>query len=463
MSEELALKTATDLLHGYRRLDFSPLEATEAVLRRIARLDPKLNAFTLIDTEGALKAARASTERWAKRSPDGRIDGVPITIKDLVLTKGWPTLRGSKAIDAAQPWTDDAPSVAFLRAENPVILGKTTTPEFGWKGVTDSPLTGITHNPWNLEKTPGGSSGGAAAAAAAGLGALHIGTDGGGSIRIPAGFTGIVGMKASFARVPAWPASPFGTLSHVGPMARSVSDTALMLTVMAQPDARDWYQHPRPCEDYRHGLDGGVGGLRIAYARTLAGATVDPEIAALVEAAALGFRALGATVDEVAPDLPDTNPVFRILWFAGAANLLRSYTPEQQALMDPGLREIAAEGQRIGLLDYLAAQKARESVGQTMKAFHQRYDLLLTPTLPIPAFEAGIEFLPGQQRWPDWTPFSYPFNLTQQPAITVPAGLTRTGLPAGLQIVGPMHEDGLVLRAAAAYERAVGPFPMPKL
>ena len=463
MTEDLALLTATDLLRGYRRRSFSPLEVTEAVLRRLARLDPKLNAFVLIDTEGVLRAARASTERWAKRKPEGRVDGVPTTIKDLILTKGWPTLRGSKAIDARQPWPDDAPTVAHLRAENALILGKTTTPEFGWKGVTDSPLSGITRNPWNLAKTPGGSSGGAAAAAAAGLGALHIGTDGGGSIRIPAGFTGIVGLKPSFGRVPAWPASPFGTLAHLGPMTRSVADAALMLTVMAQPDARDWYQLPHPCQDFRHGLEAGVGGLRIAYARTLAGAVVDPEIAALVETAAARFRELGATVEEAAPDLPDTGPVFRILWFAGAANLLRAYAPEQQAAMDKGLLEVAAEGARIGLLDYLAAQKARESVGQTMRAFHRRYDLLLLPSLPIPAFDAGQERPPGQGSWVDWTPFSYPFNLSQQPAISVPAGLTKAGLPGGLQIVGPMHHDALVLRAAAAYEKVAGPFPLPQM
>jgi aspartyl-tRNA(Asn)/glutamyl-tRNA(Gln) amidotransferase subunit A len=463
MTGELALLSATELLHGYRRKQFSPLEVTEAVLRRIAALDSKLNAFILLDPEGALAAARASTERWAKRKPVGRVDGVPTTVKDLILTKGWPTLRGSKAVDATQPWTDDAPSVAPLRAEGAILLGKTTTPEFGWKGVTDSPLTGITRNPWNPAKTPGGSSGGAAAAAAAGFGALHFGTDGGGSIRIPAGFTGIVGLKPSFGRVPAFPASPFGTLAHIGPMARTVADTALMLTVMAQPDARDWYQFPHPCQDFRHGLEDGVGGLRIAVAKTLAGAAVDPEVAALVATAAARFAELGAVVGEAAPDLPDCNPIFRILWFAGAANLLRSYTPEQRAQMDQGLLEVASEGARIGILDYLAATKARESVGQAMKAFHRRYDLLLLPTLPVVAFEAGVERPPGQGRWTDWTPFSYPFNLSQQPAISVPAGLTKSGLPVGLQIVGPMHDDALVLRAAAAYEKLAGPFPLPKL
>jgi aspartyl-tRNA(Asn)/glutamyl-tRNA(Gln) amidotransferase subunit A len=463
MSEELAGLSATALLHGYRRRQFSPLEAVEAVLRRIARLDPRLNAFILLDPEGALAAARAATERWARRKPIGRIDGVPTTVKDLILTKGWPTLRGSKAVDAQQPWTEDAPTVAHLRAEGAIFLGKTTTPEFGWKGVTDSPLTGITRNPWNPAKTPGGSSGGAAAAAAAGLGALHIGTDGGGSIRIPAGFSGIVGLKPSFGRVPAFPASPFGTLAHIGPMARSVADVALMLTVMAQPDSRDWYQFPHPCQDFRHGLDGGVGGLRIAVARTLAGAAVDPKVAALVAKAAGRFAELGAVVEEAAPDLPDCNPIFQILWFSGAANLLRAYTPEQKAAMDKGLVEVADEGARIGILDYLAAQKAREAVGQTMKAFHRRYDLLLLPTLPVAAFDAGLERPPGQGRWTDWTPFTYPFNLSQQPAISVPAGLTADGLPVGLQIVGPMHDDGLVLRAAAAYESVAGPFPLPKL
>ena len=236
MSQDPALLSAVELVELYRARKLSPVEATKAALERIEKHNPRFNAFCLVDEPGALAAARASEERWAKGRPQGRVDGVPATVKDLLITKGWPTLRGSKAVDPKQAWEEDAPSVARLREEGAVLLGKTTTPEFGWKGVTDSPLTGITRNPWNPDKTPGGSSGGAAVAAACGMGALHLGTDGGGSIRIPAGFTGIVGLKQSYGRVPASPLSPFGTLAHIGPMTRTVADAALMLSVIARPD-----------------------------------------------------------------------------------------------------------------------------------------------------------------------------------------------------------------------------------
>ncbi len=463
MSETLALLSAGSLLHGYRTKRFSPSEVMADILARIERHDGTLNAFCLLDAEGATKAAAAASDRWARSAPSGRLDGVPATIKDLLLTRGWPTLRGSRTVDPGQRWDEDAPCVAQLRDEGAIFLGKTTTPEFGWKGVTDSPLTGITRNPWDPSKTPGGSSGGAAAACAAGFGALHVGTDGGGSIRIPAGFSGIVGLKPSFGRVAAYPASPFGTLAHIGPMTRTVNDSALMLTVMSQRDARDWYQLPTRCHDYRQDLDTRLGGLRVAFMPTIAGAEVDPEIAALVATAARRFGELGATVEEAAPDLPDCGPIFRILWFAGAANLLRAHDEAQRELLDPGLRDVAAEGAKIGLLDYLAAVKAREAVGLAMKRFHETYDLLLTPTLPIPAFEAGKEQPGPVGRWVDWTPFSYPINLSQQPAASVPCGLTKAGLPAGLHIVGPPHQDGMVLKAAAAYEALVEGFPLPTL
>lgn len=463
MSDELCLLSATQLLHGYRLKRFSPLEVAEAILKRIDRLDPKLNAFCLRDDDAVRQAARASSDRWAKGSPEGRLDGVPTTIKDLLLTKGWPTLRGSTLVDRDQPWGEDAPSVANLRAENALFLGKTTTPEFGWKGVTDSKLTGITRNPWNLERTPGGSSGGAAAACAAGLGALHYGTDGGGSIRIPAGFSGIFGIKPSFGRVPAYPASPFGTVAHVGPMTRTVADAALMLTVMTKPDIRDWYQLPHPCDDFRQDLEPRLAGLRVAYSPTLNGQPVQPAVARLVEAAALRFRELGATVVEATPKIPDCGPIFRILWFVGAAHFLSAFTPEQRKQIDPGLQRAAEEGAKVQLFDYIATMKARESLGAALKRFHADHDLLLLPTLPIVAFEAGLERPPGQDGWTDWTPFSYPFNLSQQPAATVPCGLTDEGLPAGLQIVGPPHRDDLVLKAAHAYEMLVGGFPAPPM
>src|SRR6185437_2384632 len=235
----------------------------------------RLNAFCVVDADRALRAARESEARWMRGTPVGLLDGVPVSIKDLLLTTGWPTLRGSRTVDADQTWNEDAPAVARLREHRAILLGKTTTPEFGWKAVTDSALTGITRNPWSPGKTPGGSSGGAAVAVATGMGALAVGTDGGGSIRIPAGFTGIFGLKPSFGRVPAWPLSLFGTVSHVGPMTRSVEDAALVLDVISKPDVRDWFALPYDERDYRDGLDDGVDGLRIAFAPTLGGAKVD--------------------------------------------------------------------------------------------------------------------------------------------------------------------------------------------
>ena len=262
MTTDPAIMTAEELLARFADKSLSPLEATEAAFARVDRYDSAFNAFVFVDREGALAAARESEGRWAKGAPHGRLDGVPVTVKDIIWMQGFPTKRGSKTLADAPPDTEDAPAVARLKEAGAVILGKTTSPEFGWKGVTDSPLTGITRNPWNPERTPGGSSGGAAAAAAAGMGALHIGTDGGGSIRIPSGFTGIFGHKPSFGRVPAYPLSPFGTIAHVGPMTRSVGDAALMLTVMAQYDHRDPYTLPDHGQDYTQDLDKGVKGPR---------------------------------------------------------------------------------------------------------------------------------------------------------------------------------------------------------
>ena len=457
MSDDLAFTPATELVAAYRAKTLSPVEATQAVLDRIETHNETLNAFCHVDAEGALAAAAQSEVRWQRGEPVGLIDGVPTSIKDIVLTKGWPTLRGSKTIKRdSQTWDVDAPVTARLREHGAVLLGKTTTCEFGWKGVTDSRLTGITRNPWNTEMTPGGSSGGAAAAVAAGMGQLAIGTDGGGSVRIPCGFTGLAGIKATFGRVPAFPASPFGMLSHVGPMTRTVADTALMLSVIARPDARDWLSLPADVRDYRDDLDGGVTGLRIAYSANLGHARVAPGVAALVADAAKRLGELGAEVEAVDPDIGHPQETFRTLWYAGAAGALRNISAERRDAMDLGLVEVATEGARYSALDLLAADAERAALALRMAAFHERYDLLITPTLPLTAFAAGEEVPPGSgmARWPEWTPFSYPFNITGQPAASVPCGFTEEGLPVGLQIVGARYQDRLVLRAAAAFERA---------
>jgi aspartyl-tRNA(Asn)/glutamyl-tRNA(Gln) amidotransferase subunit A len=455
---------ATQLLSLYAERKLSPVEAVRAVLSEIDRLNPKLNAYCFVDPDSALAAARASEMRWMRAEPKGLLDGIPTSVKDLVLVKDWPTLRGSKLVDPRQPWDQDAIMVGQLRQAGAIFLGKTTTPEFGWKGVTDSPLNGITRNPWNPELTPGGSSGGAAVAAACGMGALHIGTDGGGSIRIPASFTGVVGFKPTYGIVPRHPPSPYGTLSTGGPITRTVADAALMMEVLAQPCDFDFYGVPFEPRPFRDLLGGGVAGWRIAYAPTLSGARVDPEIARIVAAATQRFAALGAQVIEVPRVMRDSLSVFQRHWFAGAASLVRHLSPGERRKLDRNLAKVARAGAKIPVVDFLSAVREREEIGSQMMLFFRDWDLLLTPTMPVPAFAVGSDFPPHTDRgqWTDWTPFSYPFNLTRQPAISVPCGFTASGLPVGLQIVGPMLGDHRVLRAAKAFEETQ-PLRLPAL
>ncbi|MCO1657541.1 amidase [Pseudonocardia humida] len=453
---ELADLTAVELLTGYREGAFSPVEATSAALDRIRALDGRVNAFCLVDEEGALAAAAESQERWRRGEPRGALDGVPASVKDLLVTRGWPTRRGSRTTDPDAPADADAPSVARLREADAVLLGKTTTPEYGWKGVTDSPLTGITRNPWDHSRTPGGSSGGSAAAVALGMGPLSLGTDGGGSVRIPAAFSGITGLKPTYGRVPLYPASPFGTLSHVGPMTRSAADAALLLDVVSGADPRDAWALP-PARPAGPQLVEGVTGARIAFSPTLGHVDVHPEVAAAVAAAVRVFGGLGATVEQVDPGFDDPIAAFQVLWFCGAAAVLEPLRDRHDE-MDPGLVAAAEVGAGVSAVEYLEASAVRNDLGALMGAFHERHDLLLTPTMPIAAFEAGRDAPPDRpsQRWTSWTPFTYPFNLTQQPAATVPCGRTSEGLPIGLQIVGPRHADAAVLAAAHAFQQATG-------
>jgi aspartyl-tRNA(Asn)/glutamyl-tRNA(Gln) amidotransferase subunit A len=458
MATDPALCSATDLVAGFRAGTLSPVDATRATLARIDALDPVLNAFCFLDRDGAMAAARASEARWARRAPLGPLDGVPVSIKDLILVRDWPTLRGSRTIDPAGPWPDDAPAVARLRESGAVLLGKTTTPEMGWKGVTDGPLTGVTRNPWNTALTPGGSSGGAAAQLAAGMGALAVGTDGGGSIRIPCAFSGLSGIKANFGRVPAWPLSPMGTVAHVGPMARTVADCALLLGVIARPDPRDWFAAPAPAVDWTASVSKGVRGLRVAYSPRLGYVPhVDPEIEAAVEAAVGVLARQGATVTHVDPGFADCEPMFSVIWKVGAYNALKGLPEAKRALLEPGLQQAYEIGARTSLAAWLDANNARIRLGEHMNRFHRDHDVLVTPTLPIAAFATGRVSPPGgpsEDDWTWWTPFTFPFNLTQQPAMSVPCGLTAGGLPIGMQIVGPNFREDLVFAVAGAYQDA---------
>ena len=456
---DLTQCTVEQLLTLFRGGAVSPVEVTQEVLLRIQRINPLINAFCLVDEEAALANARISEHRWQAHrrnaAPVGALEGIPVSIKDLILTQGWPTLRGSRTVNPKQNWDVDAPVTARLREAGAVLLGKTTTPEFGCKGETNSLLTGISRNPWNLAHTPGGSSGGASAAVSAGLGPLAVGTDGAGSVRIPAAFCGNVGLKPSFGRVPAFPLSPFGSVAHLGPHAMTVTGVAQMMNVITLPDARDWTSLPYEATDYTDRLHSGIKGLRIAYSPNLGYAkNVHPEIAAATAQAALYLQELGAVVEQVDPGIEDPLDITTGLWFAGAYQIWRTLSQEQQALTDPDFAAQAAIGETLDANALHQLNQRRGLLGSHLRQFMQRFDLILTPSTAVPAFKA----LPAghspmnSEAMLGWTPFSYPFNLSQQPAISLPCGLTSEGLPMGVQLVGPMFGDALVLRAAKALE-----------
>jgi aspartyl-tRNA(Asn)/glutamyl-tRNA(Gln) amidotransferase subunit A len=462
--DELALLPGTELAAAYRSGQLSPVEATRAALAAIADLDPVVHAFVLVDADGALAAARESERRWHQGRPLGPFDGVPASIKDVLLTAGWPTLRGTRLIDEAGPWTEDAPSVARLRESGSVFLGKTATPEFAWKGVTDSLRHGITGNPWDAGRTSGGSSGGSASAVGLGMGAWSVGTDGGGSVRIPAAFTGTVALKPTYGLVPIHPPSPFGTLSHAGPMTRTVCDAAALLDIITGFDPRDWSALPTPTESFLAAASdpaADLSGVRIGYSPRLGYVDNDPEVDAAVRAAVEVLAAAGATVEQVDPGFTDPIEAFHVLWFAGAATVLASCSGEQLAQVDPLLVRAAGLGAGFSAGDVLDATAVRMDLGRRMGEFHRDHDVLLTPTLPIPAFPVGQDVPAGAASpwWTGWTPYTYPFNMTQQPALSVPCGFTAArpgldgGLPVGLQVVGRRHADALVLRVGAAYQR----------
>ncbi len=457
MNETTAFMALTDLVASFEAKRLSPVEAVQTAYRRIERYEEDLNAFChLLDESEALDAAQEAEARWSQGAPAGPLDGVPITVKDAILATGWATLRGSRLSDPDTPDSEDSPSVARAREAGAIVIGKTTMPEFGWKGVTDCPLSGITRSPWDFSKTPGGSSGGSAAALAAGIGNAAIGTDAGGSVRIPGSFSGLVALKATYGRVANYPPSAAGSLGHIGPMTRTVADTALILNLLARPDARDPAGLPYDGRDFRAGIEDGVEGLRLAFSPTLGYGRVDPEVAALVSKAAAAFEALGARVELVEEPFEDPSACFRVHFFSGISHALRNLTPDRRGLIDPGILPILEQARAIGRTEYMEAIDRRVAFSRAARLFLETFDVLVTPTMAVPPFEAGRLSPDGYdaENWMEWSPFTYPFNLTGQPAISVPCGFTEAGLPVGLQIVGQYYDEATVLRTARAYEAA---------
>lgn len=454
---DLSLASATELVNGFRSGTVTPVDALEAALAAVKAHDGAVNAITMIDETYARARAEESAARWATGEPISAVDGVPLTIKDMMPSRGWVTYRGSNLIGDDAPTDLDAPFTARLRESGQVIFGKNTTPEFGWKGVTDSLRHGITRNAWNPERTSGGSSGGAASATALGMGTWSVGTDGGGSVRIPGAFSGIVALKPTYGQVPVYPASPYGTLSHVGPMARSVRDCALLMDVISRPDSRDWSAMPTHAGSWTDGLDAGVRGLRLAFSPNLGYGVNCVEVDAAVRQAVEVLVGLGATVEQVDIGLDDPAAAFHTLWFTGAAKVVDAFGGGARDRIDPGLRAAIEEfGDGVTAGEYLDATAVRAEWGRRMGALHETYDALLTPTMPIQAFAAGQPAPDGwrSQLWTSWCPYTYPFNMTQQPALTVPCGFAADGLPIGLQVVAARHRDATTLRVGQAYERA---------
>ncbi len=451
---DAAALDAEELLTAYAARQLTPLQALQGVTERIARRNPEINAFAVMNPE-ALNAARASAARWAAGKPSGVLDGVPVTVKDLVDMAGLPTRRGSKTTDTA-PAPADAPLVRALRRAGAVIIGKTTTTEYGWKSPGDCPLHGITRNPWNTAHTPGGSSSGAAAAAAAFFGPLHVGTDAGGSIRIPAAWSGIVGLKPSFGLVPQWPLGAFGHVAVAGPMARSVRDAALMLSALAGHDAADPFSLPGAPRDYLAGIEEGVRGLRIGVLlRPGFAAPVDADGLHALEQARLALREQGAELVEISPDLPDISEVFTKLWGIALARVADTLAEDQRALLEPGLLAVAERFRATPGLEVMRAEALRVQAAHEMAAL--TVDAVLCPAVPhcAPLAEAPVPD-PVAALWQNWAPWTFLFNLTRQPAIAVPVGVNAAGLPISVQIATPLYRDDMVLRVARAVERAVG-------
>jgi aspartyl-tRNA(Asn)/glutamyl-tRNA(Gln) amidotransferase subunit A len=455
--EELCYTPASDLVRMIRDRRVSPVEVMQATLARAQALNPRLNAICTPTYDAALDAARAAEAAVMRGGALPLLHGVPTTIKDLAFTRGVRTMGGSHIFRDRVPEFDHV-HVERLRAAGAISIGKTTVSELGWKGNGDSPVTGITHNPWKHGTNAGGSSAGAAVCAAAGIGPIHQGSDGAGSVRMPAAFCGVFGMKPSYGRIPYHPMPNNGLISHVGPLTRTVSDGALMLQAMAGPDDRDMSSLETPADDYLARLDQGVAGLRVAYSPDLGYLKVDAEVAEPVRRAALAFAELGCRVEEVNPGWGDPIEMEHCHFASNYAGMLGHLLERWADRMDPGLVALTRHGMRYSAADYCRAQGERLAYYDKVQAFFQRYDLLLTPSLSVAAFRADL-LIPAHWEqhpwdWLRWAGFSYPFNMTWLPAATCPCGFTPASLPVGLQIVAGRLQDLRVLQAARAFEQA---------
>ena len=453
---DICFTPAHRLAELVRSKALSPVEIVDAVLDRIAALEPQVNAFATVTADLARRSARDAESAVQRGDALGPLHGVPVTIKDLAATKGIPTQRGSHVFAGAVP-NEDAPFVERLKAAGAIVIGKSTTSELGWSGLSRSPLTGYTHNPWKHGYQAGASSCGAAAAAAAGYGPLHQGTDAAGSIRIPSHFCGVFGLKPTYGRVPLVPVGNLDYTSHAGPITRDVRDAALMLKVMAGAHPEDHTSLEGVPADYERALEASLRGKRIAFSRNLGHARVDPEVQAAVESAVAVFTSLGAVVEEVTPEWgPEGPELIRFFWPA-LMSLFARHLPGFEDRMDPALVACIKDGLKLTASQYQATREAKLAYCSRIGRWFQNWDLLLTPSASTAAFPVELVQPPHWPQhpwdWLSWAEFSYPFNFAGNPAASVPCGFTAEGLPIGLQIVGRRFDEVGVLQAAFAFEQ----------
>ena len=451
---ELCMSNSQQLANCFEKKIISPVEFMRFTLERADIVNNDLNAFSKLNYDYALNKAEESERRWLKNEPISPFDGVPVTVKDVVFFNGFDIRFGSQTTSNSL-LLDDSPSVSRLRRSGSIIFGITNTPEFGWKAVTDSPKNGVTRNPWDIEKTPGGSSGGAAVAAATGVGAMHLGTDGGGSVRIPASFCGIVGFKPSYGRIPMYPPSPYRSIAHIGPMGRNVGDVASMFNLMSGNSLLDWSQPIRNSKPVKLAkID--FTNKKIGFWNSPLIGDLSLGVSKVVSSALKKFEQMGAIICEI--KIPDKDKLLEIFyrhWYLGAAHKVSSIRESDHHLLDRGFLAAAEEGLKYSAVDFITAELERIEFGRKMDKLLCEYDFIISPSVQVEPFELDTN-VPNNSKfnsWIEWASFSFPLNLSQQPACSIPCGLSEQGLPVGIQIIGAKDKDSEVLSAAYSYEK----------
>ena len=467
MNQELWKYSVREIITGYKKKLFDCVELTNSIINQIKKLNKKINAFVEFDEEKIIKQAILAKKRWEEGKTLGSLDGIPISIKDLLITKDYPTYRGTFTKSIPYDSNKNAPVVDKLVHSGAIILGKTTTPEFGHKGTTASARYGETLNPWNIKTNSGGSSGGSSAAVSSGMGPLSIGTDGGGSIRIPCSFCGLFGHKPTFGRVPAYPISPFGTVANVGPISRNALDSSILMDVIAKPDNNDWYSLPYEYKSffpkkYEENVTLKIGFSRLwGMNKYFEDLTLENDVEIVMQKALNSLKnnnkiKLSEDIDIDWPNNPEH--IFKTIWHTGAANLARKFSKEDLDIVDQNFLNFIEKGKKNSIFDIMGAEEKRAENGVYIANIFEKYDFIIGPTLPVTALKQGRNVPMGwnAQDFFSWTPFTYPFNLTKNPTSTINCGFSNSNLPVGMQIVAPMYQDHNCLRFANHLEEEFG-------